>query len=346
KPTRHLLDRSTTHGHSHHQHSNHVHPSHVDTSRASIPQPTHLRSPPRLRIPSIQISTVAYLLVYVDDIILTTLTAEFMKKIISALSRKFAMSDLGPLHYFLGISVKPQAKGIHLSQTQYAIKLLERANMSSCNPCKTPVYNPKLNSNADEPVVDPTKNRLLAGSMQYLCFNNRTSTMLFSSVVFTPMTREVSILLRTVHLGLTIISYSIERLTVYSDADMAGCPNSRRSTSGYCANLVFWSSKCQAIVSRSSAEAEYRVVANAIAKSCWLRSLLKELDPVSAFENHQHRLRGRVRIFIVEIPIGSSFSHIDFQIHEYNTHNSKYVMLKFNAIRNISQPNCKATPVH
>ena len=55
----------------------------------------------------------------------------------------------------------------------------------------------------------------------------------------------------------------------------------RRSTSGFCIffgdSLVAWSSKCQAIVSRSSTEAEYRVVANAAAECCWLRHLLGEL---------------------------------------------------------------------
>ncbi|GKE99535.1 ribonuclease H-like domain-containing protein, partial [Tanacetum coccineum] len=56
----------------------------------------------------------------------------------------------------------------------------------------------------------------------------------------------------------------------YSDADWAGCPTTRRSTSGYC---VFLGNN----LSRSSAEAEYRGVANAVAETCWLRNLLREL---------------------------------------------------------------------
>jgi hypothetical protein len=85
----------------------------------------------------------------------------------------------------------------------------------------------------------------------------------------------------TLHLGLYLRPSSAEDLVVYSDADWAGCPDTRKSTSGYAvflgANLISWSSKRQATVSRSSAEAEYHAVANAVAEASWLRQLLMEL---------------------------------------------------------------------
>ena len=63
--------------------------------------------------------------------------------------------------------------------------------------------------------------------------------------------------------------------------DWAGCPDTRRSTSGFAIflgnSLVSWSSKRQTTVSRSSAEAEYRGVANAVSECTWLRQLLREL---------------------------------------------------------------------
>ncbi|WVZ88157.1 hypothetical protein U9M48_034705 [Paspalum notatum var. saurae] len=91
----------------------------------------------------------------------------------------------------------------------------------------------------------------------------------------------------TVDFGLHLYRSPGTALVAYSDADWAGCPDTRRSTSGYCVfygdNLVSWSSKRQATVSRSSAEAEYRAVANAVAETSWLRQLLQELHrPPSA----------------------------------------------------------------
>jgi len=81
--------------------------------------------------------------------------------------------------------------------------------------------------------------------------------------------------------GLHFSPSTITNLSAYSDADWGGCPDTRRSTSSYCvylgANLISWSAKRQATLSRSSAEAEYCGVANVVAESCWLRNLLLEL---------------------------------------------------------------------
>jgi hypothetical protein len=86
----------------------------------------------------------------------------------------------------------------------------------------------------------------------------------------------------TLDLGLTLHASPATDIVAYSDADWTGCPDTRRSTSGYCVylgpSLISWSSKRQPTVSRSSAEAEYRAVANAVAECSWLRQLLLELS--------------------------------------------------------------------
>ncbi|GKB06414.1 ribonuclease H-like domain-containing protein [Tanacetum coccineum] len=81
--------------------------------------------------------------------------------------------------------------------------------------------------------------------------------------------------------GLQLYTSSTGSLVAYSDADWAGCLTTRRSTSGYYVflgdNLLSWSSKRQHTLFRSSAEAEYRGVSNAVAETAWLRNLLLEL---------------------------------------------------------------------
>jgi hypothetical protein len=81
--------------------------------------------------------------------------------------------------------------------------------------------------------------------------------------------------------GLLLRSSPMSELVVYTDADWVGCPDTRRSTSGYVvflgANLVSWAAKRKPVVSRSSAEAEYRAVANGVADASWMRQLLHEL---------------------------------------------------------------------
>jgi hypothetical protein len=80
-----------------------------------------------------------YLLLYIDDIVLTASTAALLQQTISALKQKFAMKDLGPLHHFLGVSVQHQADGLFLTQRQFALDILERAGMVDCKPISTPV---------------------------------------------------------------------------------------------------------------------------------------------------------------------------------------------------------------
>jgi hypothetical protein len=82
--------------------------------------------------------------------------------------------------------------------------------------------------------------------------------------------------------GLLLRRSSSSDLVVYTDTDWAGCPDTHHSTSGYAVflgnNLVSWSAKRYTIVSRSSAEAKYRVIANGVAEATWLRQLLHELE--------------------------------------------------------------------
>ena len=95
------------------------------------------------------------------------------------------------------------------------------------------------------------------------------------------MKRILRYLQGTLDLSLHLHRTTPADLLVYTDADWAGCPDTRKSTSGYAVflgdNLISWSSKRQPTVSRFSAEAEYRAVTNGVAEACWLHQLLHEL---------------------------------------------------------------------
>ncbi|XP_074298856.1 putative mitochondrial protein AtMg00820 [Silene latifolia] len=86
--------------------------------------------------------------------------------IMSHLSSEFAMSDLGPLNYFLGVAAVRHSKGLFLHQQKYAEDIVSRAKMQSCKPAQTPVdTKSKLSGSAGAPVSDPTLYRSLAGAL-------------------------------------------------------------------------------------------------------------------------------------------------------------------------------------
>ncbi|XP_039851237.1 uncharacterized mitochondrial protein AtMg00810-like [Panicum virgatum] len=217
---------------------------------------------------------------------------ELLHRIIDQLRLEFAMKDLGPVHFFLGIQVRRTATSFFLSQAQYADEVLERAGMTSCTPASTPVdVKGKVSSNTDTPVSDPTLYRSIVGALQYLTLTCPDLTYAMQQAFlhmhdpndghWTLVKRILRYVRGTSAKGLQLRRSTSPTLVAYSDADWAGCPDTRRSTSGFYVffgdSLVSWSSKRQATVSRSSAEAEYRGVANAAAECCWLRHLLGEL---------------------------------------------------------------------
>ena len=202
------------------------------------------------------------------------------------------MKDLGELHHFLGMRVQRRDGCMLLSQHQYMVDILDRAGMAQCKPCSTPVdTNPKTSAATGAPVQDPSDFRSLAGALQYLTFTRPDIAYAVQQVCLhmhdprEPHLAALKCILRyirgTLHLGLVLRPCRQDDLVVYSDSDWAGCPDTRKSTSGYAVflgdNLISWSSKRQNTVSRSSAEAEYRAVANAVAEASWLRQLLSEL---------------------------------------------------------------------
>ncbi|GJY28832.1 zinc finger, CCHC-type containing protein [Tanacetum coccineum] len=188
-------------------------------------------------------------------------TSVWLERIIASLHNEFAMTDIGSLNYFLGISAQRSASGLFLSQSKFIEEIIKRAHMQNCNPCRTPVdTESKLGSDGDLVCLymhDPRDPH------------------------FTALKRILCYVCGTLDYGLQLHVSSTTQLSVYTNVDWAGCPVTRRSTSGYCVflgdNLLSWSAKCQVTLSHSSAEVEYRGVANVVAQTAWIRNLLCEL---------------------------------------------------------------------
>jgi hypothetical protein len=239
---------------------------------------------------------IIYMLIYVDDIIITGSCKQSISTLMEKLRVAFALKDLGKLSYFLGIEVTDVEGGIALTQAKYAADLLRRVNMHKCKEIATPMSaTEKFSKNTGMLLDDKTafSYRSTVGALQYLCLTrldislavNRVCQFLATptDVHWAAVKRILRYVKGTINFGLYFQRSSSTELSVYTDAR---CPDDRRSTGGYAVfygpNLVSWSSRKQPTVSRSSTEAEYKAIANGTSEVTWLQSVLRELGVFQA----------------------------------------------------------------
>jgi len=111
-----------------------------------------------------------FILIYVDDIIITGSSLHEIQKLISKLRLCFSLKDLDPLHYFLGVEVKHLPHGgLDLSQQKYITNLLHRTNMHATKPLPTPMQtNLRLQKDASHALHDPLQFRFVVDALQYI----------------------------------------------------------------------------------------------------------------------------------------------------------------------------------
>ncbi|XP_043699884.1 uncharacterized mitochondrial protein AtMg00810-like [Telopea speciosissima] len=110
-----------------------------------------------------------YVLVYVDDIIVTSSKAAHVTPLLQQLAMSFSIKDLGPLSFFLGVKVVRIAGGILLSQSCYITDLLQRASMADCKLILTPMATTtRLFATGGGPMKDPTRYRMIVKALQYI----------------------------------------------------------------------------------------------------------------------------------------------------------------------------------
>ncbi|RVX23211.1 Retrovirus-related Pol polyprotein from transposon RE1 [Vitis vinifera] len=215
-----------------------------------------------------------------------------IQKLKQHLFTHFQTKDLGKLKYFLGIEIAQSSSGVVLSQRKYALDILEETGMLDCKPVDTPMDpNVKLVPGQGEPLGDPGRYRRLVGKLNYLTITHPDISFPVSVVSqflqspcdshWDAVIRILQYIKSTPGQGVLYENRGHTQVVGYTDADWAGSPTDRRSTSGYCVfiggNLISWKSKKQDVVARSSAEAEYRAMALATCELIWLRHLLQKL---------------------------------------------------------------------
>ncbi|PKU87110.1 Retrovirus-related Pol polyprotein from transposon TNT 1-94 [Dendrobium catenatum] len=233
-----------------------------------------------------------YILIYVDDILLTGNSPTEINRLLANLNSRFQMRNLGPLSQFLGIQAIRTPVGLTLHQQQYAKNIMQRAGMTNAKPVTNPIScKVVLKNNSQEPFQDPQLYRHLIGSLQYLTLT-RPDIQFSVHQLCQHMHRPLNIhyealkrLLRYIQgTSNTGIPLHKDKLLLrgYVDADWASNNQDRKSISGYCnflgASLISWQVKKQNTVARSSTEAEYRALATEAAEVIWLRRLLEELN--------------------------------------------------------------------
>ncbi|CAM8951770.1 unnamed protein product [Rhodiola kirilowii] len=235
---------------------------------------------------------IAILIVYVDDIVLTGSDEVELRKLKDFLARQFEIKDLGHLKYFLGMEVARSKRGIVISQRKYVLDLLKDTGLLGCKPVSTPIDpNQKLRGSDAEVHIDKLRYQRLVGKLIYLAHTRPDiafAVSLVSQFMHCPTEDHLKAVYRILHYlkgspgkGILFGKSQNRKIEVYTDADWAGSASDRRSTSAYCTfvwgNLVTWRSKKQHVVSRSSAEAEYRAMALGICEVMWIRRILEEL---------------------------------------------------------------------
>jgi hypothetical protein len=237
-------------------------------------------------------STFTALLVYVDDIILAGNSMAEFDRIKGILDTAFKIKNLGQLKFFLGLEVAHSTSGIVISQRKYCLDLLKDAGLLGSKPANTPLDTSiKLYNDSAMPYADISRYRRLVGKLLYL---NTTqpditfATQQLSQFMHAPTVTHYNAACRVIRYlknnpgqGIFFDRASDLQLLGYSDADWAGCVDTRRSVSGHCffigTSLISWRAKKQATISRSSSEAEYRALSSATCELQWLLYLFNDL---------------------------------------------------------------------
>ncbi|GJZ54126.1 putative ribonuclease H-like domain-containing protein [Tanacetum coccineum] len=263
--------------------------------------------------------------VYVDDIIFGSTKRSLSTEFEKLMHKRFQMSSIGELTFFLGLQVEQRKDGIFLSQDKYVYDILKKFGFTTVKTASTPMETHKsLSSNAAEPDVDVHLYRSMIGTLMYLT-SSRPDIMFAvcacSRFQVTPKVSHmhaVKMIFRYLKgkptLGLWYPKDSPMDLIAYSDSDYAGASIDRKSTTRGCqflgSRLVSWRCKKQTIMANSTTEAEYIAASHCCGQVLCLQNQL--LDYGYNFMRIKIHIDSESTISVIKNPVShSKTKHIE-----------------------------------
>ncbi|GJW78179.1 putative ribonuclease H-like domain-containing protein, partial [Tanacetum coccineum] len=298
---------------------------------------------------------------YVDDIIFGSTKKSLCTEFEKMMHKKFQMSSMGELIFFLGLQIKKKKDGIFISQDKYVTEILKKFGFTDVKTASTPMETQKhLLKDEDGEEVDVHLYRSMIGSLMYLT-SSRPDIMF---AVYACRRYQVNPKVSHLHavkiifryfkgqpkLGLCYLKDSPFDLVAYTDSDYAGASLDRKSTTGGCqflgCRLISWQCKKQTVVANSTTEAEYVAASSCCGQVLWIQNQL--LDYGYNFMHTKIYIDNESTICIVKNPVfHSKTKHIEIRHHFIRDSNEKKLiqMIKIHTDKNVADLLTKAFDV-
>ncbi|GJU68126.1 putative ribonuclease H-like domain-containing protein [Tanacetum coccineum] len=276
--------------------------------------------------------------------------------------KKFQMSSMGELTFFLGLQVTQKDDGIFISQDKYVDEILKKFGFSTVKTASTPMETSKpLLKDAEAKDVDVHLYRSMIGSLMYLTASRPDIMFVVCACARFQVTPKVSHLHAVKRifrylkgqpkLGLWYPKDSPFDLEAYTNSDYVGASLDKKSTIGGCqflgSRLILWQCKKKTIiVANSTTEAEYVVAASCYGQVLWIQNRM--LDYGYNFMNTKIFIDNESTIYIVKNPVfHSKPKHIEIRHHFIIDSNEKKLihMIKIHADQNVTYLLAKAFDV-
>ncbi|GJW42871.1 putative ribonuclease H-like domain-containing protein [Tanacetum coccineum] len=275
--------------------------------------------------------------IYVDDIIFGSTRKEMCTEFEKMMHKRFQMSSMGELTFFLGLQVAQKDDGIFISQDKYVDEILKKFDFSIVKTASTPTETSKpLLKDTEAEDVDVHLYRSMIGSLMYLTASRPDIMFVVCAGARFQVTPKVSHLYAVKRifrylkgqskLGLWYFKDLPFDLEAYTDSDYVGASLDRKSTTGGCQflgrRLISWQCKKQTIVANSTTEAEYVAAASCCGQVLWIQKQM--LDYGYNFMNTKIFINNESTICIIKNPVfHSKTKHIEIRHHFIRDLNKK-----------------------